>query len=341
MKSGESDGFVLVATLWVLAGLTLLAGYIALLGEKNTDEVLLSKQYFEDELERKSTEATLLYYLATNADSHRGLIIKSEQQFSDNRGEDPVIAVESGDAELVFDGTVYKGLGETYFSIQDESGLVSVNSPNIPLLKHSLRSLGVSSANSAIFLDRLNDYLDYDSNTRLNGAEKYEYENRGLSEPANSLMVSPYEIESLLGFDGLLSPKQRDALYPLLTMRQAVGYNINVMPVSVLVVLLGKSEMGLQNLLDFRVDNRISTVRQVEALSGVTVNFRDEDILNNPSRYLRVSVWKGGDDQVMQMGIELMPFVLYAPWRIDYRYLSADNVYDVEKAKSVPAPLLQ
>lgn len=335
-----ATGFVLVATLWVLAGLTLLGSYIALLSEGNIDKISRQRDRFVSELQRKSTEATLLYYLATNPASHRGLVIKPEQEFSDFKGDDPLITIESGDKELWFDGTVYKGLGNVYFSIQDESGLISVNSPNIPLLRDSLLHIGVSPANTTIFVERLKDYLDSDSQPRLNGAEFYEYKQAGLPEPVNGLLITPDEVKNILDFGELISTEQWERLYPLLTMRQAVGYNFNVMPKRVMSVLLGVDESAVDRLIALRHDHRIANTAVIQHATGALINFHDDDLLNMPSRYLQISTWVKGEEQARLTGIELMPFVLYAPWRIDYKYSRVQNVQDLEQVNGVSSPFL-
>ncbi len=337
----STNGFVLVSTLWVLAGLTLLGSYIALLSEDNIEKISIQRDRFLHELERKSTESTLLYYLATNPASHRGLVIKSEQEFSDFKGDDPVITIESGDKQIWFDGSVYKGLGDIYFSIQDESGLISVNSPSIPLLRDGLLHIGVSAANTAILIDRLKDYLDSDSLPRLNGAEFYEYRQAGLPQPVNGLLITPDEFKNILGFGELISAEQWERLYPLLTMRQAVGYNFNVMPKQVMSVLLGVDESSADRLITLRHDHRITNAAEIQRATGALINFHDDDLLNTPSRYLQISTWVKGEEQARLTGIELMPFVLYAPWRIDYRYSRVRNVQNLEQSGGVSSPFLQ
>ena len=77
MSPGRSNagGFVLVATLWALAALAVLAAYIDGVVASDLRSALETKRGLEAELARRSTEATLVYLLATGRMNHRGLIL--------------------------------------------------------------------------------------------------------------------------------------------------------------------------------------------------------------------------------------------------------------------------
>ena len=65
------EGFILAATLWALVALTIVAAYIDGFTETNVDNAHRTKLMLQAELDRRSTEATLLYLLATNRMSPR------------------------------------------------------------------------------------------------------------------------------------------------------------------------------------------------------------------------------------------------------------------------------
>ena len=302
------------------------------------------KQQVIQRLDRLSTEATLIYLISTNPASHRSIILKPSQQFSDLLGEDIVIDKLDDDGELSLAGEIYKGLGETNFSLQDESGLVNVNSPNVPLLRKTLVRSGINVIDSGRLLARLKDYIDADHKLSLNGAELFEYQQRQLPPPANGLLATPLELKKVLGFDDLVTKAQWQALLPLLSARQAVGYNVNVMPPEVISALLEIDFAETQKLIEFRQEKRISSTRQIEEAIGELVELDDDSLLNTPSRFIRISLWNEGSGQRHITGVEFTPFVKLSPWRIDYQYTETinkrGNAGGAERPQSVSVSLL-
>ena len=69
----SQSGFVLVATLWVLAALTLLASYIATIAETNVEIAIQTRAQINQKLDRMGTRATLIYLISTNATDAGGV----------------------------------------------------------------------------------------------------------------------------------------------------------------------------------------------------------------------------------------------------------------------------
>ena len=108
----NAGGFVLVATLWALAALAVLAAYIDGVVTSDLRLAIEAKRGLEAELARRSTEATLVYLLTTGRMNHRGLILEAEQRFSNSLSEDENLP-DHGDGELRATGAVYAGPGGT------------------------------------------------------------------------------------------------------------------------------------------------------------------------------------------------------------------------------------
>ena len=88
----DERGFVLVATLWALAALAVLAAYIDGVVASDVRDAIDAKRALQAEIDRRSTEATVLYLLATGRMNHRGLVLEEVQQFADSLGEDELRA---------------------------------------------------------------------------------------------------------------------------------------------------------------------------------------------------------------------------------------------------------
>ena len=247
MKSTRrsAGGFILVTTLWVLAGLALLAAYIDRMVASDVERALMAVHRLESDLDRRSTEATVIYLLATGRMNHRGLILEERQQFSDSL---PL----HGDGELRVQGEVYAGLGGTRFSIQDEGGLASVNAPEFPLLEALLKRAGVAAADLEWIVPRVRDYIDGDDAPVLNGAEDYHYRQGGSDPPLNWIMASPLELRKVLGVEALLPPHRWRRLWPLLTVRPVFSYNFDTMRPEILAALFDLDERNVQDVLEER-----------------------------------------------------------------------------------------
>ena len=327
-------GFVLVATLWVLAGLAALATYIDGMVASDVERTHLYRLSIQDELHRRGTEATLLYLLATGRMSYRGLVLEEEQQFLESF-DDPDLP--PGDGELTMAGEVYAGLGRMRFALQDERGLAPVNIPSSPMLSAVLEGAGISPGDVARVIPRIGDYIDLDNQLSLNGAEEFDYRQQGFPPPANWFLAGPMELKRVLGVGELISPDQWRRLSPLLSVRGAGVYNFNTMQPQVLAALLDLDGDGVQEFLTARAERSITRPSQVALLTGRHPQIDDESIVMFPSPYVRIAIWPAGGARQSVAGFSLTPGGA-VPWRTEYRYseLVLDDGPDVPQKAATP-----
>ena len=341
----HQGGFVLVATLWALAALAALAFYIDGVVASDLRHAREAKRALAAELARRSTEATLVYLLATGRMNHHAVILEEEQHFSNFLLEDESLP-EHGDGELRVTGAVYAGPGGTRFSVQDEGGLVSVNAPRFPLFAALLEHAGVAAPDVERVVARVEDYIDADSILTLDGAEHYEYRRRGAPPPLNWIMSSPQELRQVLGLEELIAPAQWRRLWPLLTMRPIYSYNFNTMRPEVLAFLLGLDERGVREVHEERERGPLFSLTRIARLSGRHLDIDEMEVRLLPTRYMRIAVWHESEGSRVQSGIFLTPFGDSAPWRKDYRYSEfipppSGSETSREPPLAAPAPLLQ
>ena len=305
-----SQGFILVATLWVLAGLTILASYISGVATASVERATGARTALQAELNRRNTEVTLIYLLATNRGNHRAAVLADEQRFADF-GDivDPELPIR----EIILDGRAYRGLGDTRFSIQDEAGLVPVNSPAMPALAAALRHVGVSGMDTERLVERTEDYIDSDGEPALNGAERFEYVRRDLPPPPNWLMASPLELKKVLGVEDLITADQWRRLRPMLTMRQAIGLNFHTMHPELMRALL-KDDFAVRRILQARTEDG-----PVNQIAYAALDMDDPELRILVSDRLRISTWHAEGARQLA-GIALTPVADGAAWRQDYRY---------------------
>ena len=316
---GNAKGFVLVATLWALAAIALLAAYISNIVTADIERATEEKRSFEAELEGRSTETTVIYLLATGRMNHRSLILEEEQRLSDSRGDQsPSLFSETG--ELQITGVTYAGLGRARFSVQDEGGLIPVNMPQFPPLAAVLGHIGIAEENVVRIVARLGDYIDTDDFSRADGAERDEYRLRGKAPPLNWIMSSPMELAEVIDIEDLIAPDQWSELWPLLSVRPLTRYNFNTMHPKVLAALLDLDAHELRDVLEERERRPLSRRTQLSMLSGKHLDIDEMEIAVLPSNFLRLKVWHEATARRSVVGVELTPLGESAPWRKDYRY---------------------
>ena len=342
VRRGDVSGFILVATLWVLAGLGLLAAYIDELTDQNVEIALLHKQNIQGELDQLSTEATLVYLFASSRANDRALMLEEEQHLVSGGSE--VTFPQRSERDLLLDGTVYQGVGNVVFSIQDEGSLASVNSHQFLMFSALMRSIGLSDSQRALVAGRLQDYTDENQALSLNGAEFFEYRQRQLPLPADGLMKTPIEFRRILGFPELFTRLQWEAIRPYLSMRQSTGYNFNIMPRAVLMGIFGNQESVVDAIVALREERGLRSVREVEAVVGNQFNLDNEDLAQFPSKAIRMSLWQKNSSMRTLSGVEFTPFEKLSPWRTDYHYseqqYEATNEQDSDQPKKAPTALL-
>ena len=316
---GGTQGFVLVATLWALAVLALLAAYVTEVTSADVARALDERQRWRAELERRSTEATVIYLLATNRMNHRAALLADAQRFPGSDGAAARLPA-AGEAELRVTGTAYAGVGAARFSVQDEGGLVSVNAPRFPLFATVLRSAGIAAADVRTIVARVEDYIDVDDRPGPDGAEGPDYRQHGRPPPPNWIMASPLELSMVLGVDERIDAAQWRRLRPLLTVRPVNGYNFNTMHPEILAALLDLDGGRNERVLDERARTPLTRLRQIAMLSGKHLDIDELEVAMLPSRFQRIALWHEGPGPRVVVGVELTPLGERTPWRIDYRY---------------------
>ena len=307
----------MVATLWALVALAALAAYMDRATDEHVEDARRAKLLLQAEIDRRGTEATVLYMLATNFVNHRALVHSREQVFTD---PDELPEEGFGDGEIGLAGEPYAGLGGVVFTIQDEAGLVPVNSPGIGALAVLLEHLGAAPDAVARLTPKLVDYVDRNQELTLDGAERIDYQRAERPPPANWFLQTPMELTHVLGFDGLLAPGQWRRLREMTTPRLVPGLNFTTMPKDVAVALLGVKPEALGPFLEARRESAVVMPDRIRELTGRAPPVVRDEIIGFPLPMLRVSTWWPAGGARVVRGITLTPGAEDIPWRTEYRY---------------------
>lgn len=174
----RTRGIALIVVLWMLALLTIIIGTYAVLARTET---LQSRYLFDTTDARFAAEAGL----------HRA-----------------VVELRNPDLETrwVADGRPYTfrfGNAEVEVRIVDETGLIDLNAAsqgNPELLVNLFSSVGLNERDAQMMTAALQDWIDADDQTRVDGAEDQEYEQAGFPYgPANQPLGSIEELQQVMG----------------------------------------------------------------------------------------------------------------------------------------------
>ena len=314
----RQQGFILAATLWVLAIMFVAVGIFHAYVQNKLQLATQAKANIQQQLDAYSTSQTVLYLLAGSRMTRSGLTFALQDE-SAYITEDGLLITDPVGDEMLLDGTDYKGLGDSFFSIQDLSGLIAINVPEPYDLVNMIEKVEPNPVTRAQLISRLQDYIDLNEQVRLSGAEKEDYLRAGLALPTNDYLRSESELYRVLGWQQWLESHPQFRWQEWLSARRDSVMNLNVLPKSLLIEYLGLNEETANLLMQERVTNPFRTVEDFVARTGLPMNLQEEKYRFFPSNEYRLRFWgRGGQAEVISL--QLTPNGIFGPWQINYRY---------------------
>lgn len=325
-------GFVLAATLWLLAIMTVAAGFFAQWTQRTLELARNLQDNVQGEIDMQSTQSTLLYLFATQYYTFAGLTVPSLVTGNESNNanntipnlplNDPdmggVSAMPIG-GELGLDDRAYQGLGNARFAIQDEAGLIGLNFINEPVFSRLLGLLGVKAEERAPLIAKLDDYTDTDDLVHLNGAESYQYKERNLPPPLNRLLYSPTQVRKVLDWDNYPSLWANNIWSELTTVALVPLPNFNTAPAMVLQATYNFDADSAQRFILARQTIPVYSLATVSQLVGMAITMDEEAVNFFSSPYVRISLWHTGLKQMRQVHIKFTPFAdEKMPWELQY-----------------------
>ncbi len=341
-NNSNMRGYVLVSTIWVLAFMTIAAASI---GEWYDRSLAVAAGRASDanaRVERFSTRATLLYRITTADVGNAGIFLSDSVGEASQVSDDPMSGgdgIRAGVPDLIFDGAVYRGVGEMRFSLQDESGLWGLI-PETPMRTRSLlMSRGVEFQQADILASRLADYADEDDLVRINGAEAMDYRIAGLEPPPNKRPQSIYELKQVLGWSDLDVLWEDNALPNVVSMAWGGAPNPGTAPREVLQRMPGATPELVDTLLAMRRGDE-QPDGDVSVWINELVNREVFASMLRPSLRLRMRFWREGERQLREYSVKFAPGdQVPAPWVIENNYrLPISRELESERARIAQIP---
>ncbi len=301
----RQQGFILVAAIWVMAILIMMVGAFALWVEESLDKALEQNQVAQLQRDMTSTRAVLLYIAATQdgtpagitlpqttSDSNQAVDISLDDFFAnvavDEMGAQTVSVTGN---ELRIDGTAYEGFGNTVFSVFDLGGLIPLNSKSVTHAEQLLDYLDVEAPTISRLTATLQDFVDKDDVLRPNGAETFQYQQRGEKLPANTELLSRFELRRVLGWEAVENLWSNDELVNSMAANVATRYNVNAMPAIVAKVMFGLDDAEVDIFMQQRAEKNFTSVKELVDRTEIDFYANFDKIKLTPSRGFRFSFW--------------------------------------------------
>jgi general secretion pathway protein K len=225
-------GAALLAVLIVAVVMVVLLGVASKMLEGRLSLAEDSQAYLQGQARLYAKANELVYLFATErqtaAGLSQGLSTASPVNFDVLRSA----SLPYGD-ELRTDGYIYTDEQGMTFFIQNQEGLLPINSSSAYWLKKWLKSQDYSRVKQSQFADTLADYADADKIRRAAGGEKLSYQ--GETGPRDFLLQSCSELWLVTGWDALLNSHTN--LLEQCSLRRGARLNLNAVPLSLWQVL--------------------------------------------------------------------------------------------------------
>lgn len=289
----------MVATLWFLAAITIVAAYFAGQVGESVESAIQSRRTADAMMDIASTRAEALFHLATDDFSQFGV------------GVDPKTAI-------ALDDRPYLGVGTDVIRFQDSRGLLNLNFPDQVLLGQLLTSFGVPAKKHPALFDALADFSDLDNLRRLNGAEAAEYQAVNLPPPPNDWMYSPHQVKSVYGWHELNDLWNDGRFLSLLSTSRVIGFNPNTAPREILIAIAGKENAPLvDEILSLRKSNQVLAAQKAYALA-LTRSLDKEYVYIFPGDSVRITQQSPNLPWALEISLTVTLMRDSAPWHIDY-----------------------
>ncbi len=312
MRKTHQQGYILIFVIWMLALVAVSAAYYAERIGKLLGRAIRTQQNIQAKIDLNDTQAEILFRLATS------------QLTTDGLG--------TGENAIKLDGREYLAKGNIRISLQDGRGLLNINQINDATLHRFLEAQGIDYPTRAHMTDTLRDYIDEDHLKRLNGAEKKEYEELGLSPPRNTPLATPREIGKIIGWEKNVS------LARYLTVAGTGGLNPNTAPYPVLHALPGVNSRIADEIITLRSIPQLVNDNILMQLTGLSAENFMLDVNAFPSDVVRITITSDNFPWKQETTLKLTPLGEKTPWQINYSYKIEKNANE-EKSTVTPVQL--
>jgi general secretion pathway protein K len=260
--SPREEGVALIAVLWTLILLSLIAAAVSFENRAN------------DRIARNLADAAAAR-AAADAGVARGVLD---------------LLIQGSGSDFRPDGTVYRwpfAESTVYVSVRDEFSKVNLNQASEAVLSSLFSSAGIEQAKAQSLADAIADFRDKDNIPRLQGAEETDYRAAGLDwGPKNASFQTIEELQQVLG----MTPQIYERIIPDFTIYSAGTVNPELASDRLTASL---RKVGFRNFVSSSHGIAYSITAVAESSTGA--RFAREatvQVLFGPPSLIRVLTWR-------------------------------------------------
>src|ERR1700732_560366 len=264
---GEA-GFALVLTLVVILVLSVMTESMTRWVSNALDHAFANREQVDARRGIAEAAAVSMYLLGTRPLSLRGIETSAIARLPAANAPGMLGGFEPAEDYIRLDDQPYL-LGDTVLRFQDARGLINLNFGSADDLFAVLGLFGVAAEDRGPLISKLQDYIDADSLTRLNGAEAPQYADAGREPPANAPMRGPWEVRRILAWDKVEEIAREESGWARLTSTATfVGFNVNTAPRALLSLMPWMTQDAVDDVVRWRRLQPITTAAQFGILAG-------------------------------------------------------------------------
>ena len=263
----NQNGIAMMVVLWVLVLLIALATEFAFSMKTEVNTTRNFKEDFESYYLAKAGISLAMSEILKPARFHSihpehgwisGKLLASGKN-SSNKNVPADGEEKEAEYEVIAREKIPLGNGEITYTITDENGKIAINTASRGVLSKVMNYAGIElGVKRDIIIDSILDWIDKDSNHRINGAEDDYYKNEGLPyTPKNGRIETLTELLKVRGmtkeiFYGSGEKGAYQGLEKILTVYDASPVNPNTASPEVLSVLFNKTQV--EDILQSRIE---------------------------------------------------------------------------------------
>ena len=317
-------GFILPLTLWVIALAGLAIAAIHSWVSTAAENAYALQRKVHSQLTMANVENELVYALGARPLGYRGIEMGNNIKETDTSD---ILSFMSAPTESTYhvklDGQPYTLESDPDYVVQiyDSRGLLNLNTASTPILQRFLSFFHAPDTLKNQLPDTLEDWVDEDDLSRIAGAEKTDYERLRRRPPSNARLMSPYEAQSILGWDKIIEAWKQDIERPLFTSCPVMGFNPNTASeVTLFSYIPGMTLETADYVLQLRKETPFRTTRDFTSASGTIAPGEIFYMSMVPATCIIVDLTDRTTNERTRFSLSLSRTIVGRPWQVNYAF---------------------
>lgn len=329
-RGHDARGFALLTVIAAIVVMTLLGGAITQTVDRLRAASAAQQKALDGAIAAYSTRSTILFMLGTQRMTYGGLtanpiIERTPREQGAPMPSSPGSATSTDTIsfapvgnELHLDGTLYRGLDDSDFALQEDRSRISINWVVPGMMQNFMHALHIPLDARGRLLEALRNYQE-----KQVPGDPVDVRNTGTDNPradvlAHHVLLTPYQLLRIPAWRPYLEAWSDRQIARRLSITRSVSININTAPAFVMHTLPGAAWPQVERVIALRNATPLASESMAYDLlpsipdgSGLLMLY--------PSNSGTLACWPTRHQPGLQLHYTLTPLEPNSkPWRIDY-----------------------